>query len=58
MAEQAGAETVSGVSKKLDYLVAGEAPGSKLDKAQALGITILDEQAFLNLISAETPNKD
>ena len=51
MAEHAGAETVSSVSKKLDYLVVGDAPGSKLEKARALGVTVLDEQAFLELVS-------
>ncbi len=53
MAEQVGAETVSSVSKKLDYLVVGDSPGSKLDKARALGVTVLDEQAFLQLISSQ-----
>lgn len=50
LAEQAGARIVSGVSKKLDYLVAGESPGSKLQKAEALGIPVLDERAFLALL--------
>ena len=49
MAEAAGAVMLSGVSKKLDYLVVGDKPGSKLDKAQALGITVLDEEQFLAL---------
>ena len=49
-AEAAGANVVSGVSKTLDYLVVGENPGSKLDKARNLGITVLDEQGFLELI--------
>ena len=50
MAEEAGADIASSVSKKLDYLVVGEAPGSKLTKAQSLGITVLSEQEFLNLL--------
>ena len=38
------------VSKKLDYLVAGEKAGSKLDKARSLGVTVLDETEFRNLL--------
>lgn len=41
-----GAKPVSVVSTKTDYLVVGERPGSKLDKARLLGITILSEQEF------------
>ncbi|MBQ3060613.1 MAG: NAD-dependent DNA ligase LigA [Desulfovibrio sp.] len=51
LAEAAGAVTVSGVSKKLDYLVVGDKAGSKLDKAQSFGIAVLDEAAFLALVS-------
>jgi DNA ligase (NAD+) len=47
---------VSGsVSKKTDYLVAGERGGSKLARAQELGVTVLDEEAFGRLLSGETP---
>ena len=52
-AEAAGANVASGVSKTLDYLVVGENPGSKLDKARSLGITILDEEGFLALTHHE-----
>ena len=52
MAEKAGAQVMSGVSRKLDYLVAGEAPGSKLEKSRALGIRILSEDEFLALVHA------
>jgi DNA ligase (NAD+) len=45
-----GGRVLSGVSKKTDYLVAGEDPGSKLDKARELNINILDEEAFEKLI--------
>ena len=54
LAEAAGADVVAGVSRKLDFLVVGEEPGSKLDKARALGISILDEQEFLRLARQET----
>lgn len=45
-----GGKAAGSVSKKTDYLVAGEDAGSKLDKARSLGVTILDEAAFLKLV--------
>ncbi|MCI8332344.1 MAG: NAD-dependent DNA ligase LigA [Clostridiales bacterium] len=47
---QNGGKATSSVSKKTSYVLAGEKAGSKLDKAQNLGIPILDEAAFLNMV--------
>jgi DNA ligase (NAD+) len=50
MVESLGGSATSSVSKKTDYVVAGEDPGSKIEKARSLGVTILDEDGFLTLI--------
>jgi len=50
----AGGKPGGSVSKKTDYVVAGEAAGSKLTKAQALGVPVLDEDAFRRLLAGET----
>ena len=48
--EQAGGKTSGSVSKKTDYVLAGESAGSKLTKAQELGITVIDEETFLQML--------
>ncbi len=49
LAEDAGARVASSISGKTDYVVCGDKPGSKRKKAEALGVTILDEAGFLRL---------
>jgi DNA ligase (NAD+) len=48
--ERRGGKVSGSVSRKTDFVVAGEDAGSKLKKAQELGVRILDEQAFLQLL--------
>lgn len=50
--EEAGGKVSGSVSKKTDYLLAGAEAGSKLAKAQELGVAVLDEQAFETLLQA------
>jgi len=47
---QAGAKSSSSVSKKTDFVLAGSNPGSKLDKAIKLGVRVIDEKQFLELL--------
>jgi DNA ligase (NAD+) len=48
--EQAGGKVSGSVSKKTDYVLAGEEAGSKLAKANALGVTVIDEAQFRKLL--------
>ena len=51
-----GGKAAGSVSKKTDYVVVGENPGSKADKAEQLGVPILDEAAFERLLATGSPD--
>jgi len=51
--ESFGGQASSSVSKKTDFVVVGEDPGSKYEKAKALGVKILTEEEFLNMLRSK-----
>jgi DNA ligase (NAD+) len=51
LVEEAGGRVASGVSKKVDYVVVGDDPGSKIEEARRLGIETIQEEAFKNITS-------
>ena len=51
-----GARVSGSVSKKTDYVVVGQDPGSKADRARMLGVVMLDEQAFVKLLGERHPS--
>lgn len=53
-----GGKVSGSVSKKTDYVLAGEAAGSKLEKAQALGVAVIDEARFMQMIGNETVSEE
>lgn len=53
MAQDVGAKVSGSVSKKTDYVIAGAEAGSKLEKAQQLGVAVIDEAEFLRLLKGE-----
>lgn len=56
--EDNGGKTSSSVSKKTDFVLAGEDAGSKLAKANSLGVTVISEEEFLSMINGENAEKD
>jgi DNA ligase (NAD+) len=55
MLKAKGAKVSGSVSKKTDYVVAGEAAGSKLTKAQELNVSVIDEAELLKMLGQDAP---
>ncbi len=53
--QEAGGSVVSSISSKTDYLLAGSEPGSKLKKAEAAGVRVIDEEEFWNMLEGGVP---
>jgi DNA ligase (NAD+) len=56
--KEAGGKVTGSVSSKTSYVLAGEAPGGKLDKARKLGVPVVDEAELLAMIAAGGPPRD
>jgi DNA ligase (NAD+) len=52
--ESYGGKVTDSVSKKTSYVVVGDSPGSKMEKAQQLNVPILDEKGLIDLISSQS----
>ncbi|MBC8144043.1 MAG: hypothetical protein H7X80_00580, partial [bacterium] len=48
--EERGGKVSSSVSKKTDFVLAGDEPGSKIEKATQLGVEVIDEKAFVRML--------
>jgi DNA ligase (NAD+) len=57
LVQRKGGKVTDSVSKKTDYLVAGEGAGSKLEKARQLGVPVLDEAGLMKLIEQRSPGR-
>jgi len=58
MVKRAGGKVTGSVSKKTDFVVAGDSAGSKLEKAEKLGVTVLDRDGLLGLLAGDLPPVD